>query len=105
MDVADLKKILVAAKKEPVNCAAGITKDGEAVITMHRTKNARALLAALIKESGILKAPCFGTASIDTDEDPKCVTLSFNKVVTGIGPRLRKSLRGSGVTKVDIQSL
>ena len=104
MDVADLKKLLVAAKKTAVSCAAGITKDGDAVIAMHRTKNARALLAELIKESGNLKAPCFGTAKIDVDDDPKCVTLSFNKVVTGIGPRLRKSLKGSGVTKVAVQA-
>ncbi len=66
----------------------------------HRNKAGRALVSELEKENPGLKTPCFGTAAVDIDDDPKLVKLTLNKAPSGIGKRLKKSLKGTGFSKV-----
>lgn len=103
MDKAEMKKLLAASKKQPVNCAVGIGKDPDPLILMHKTKQPRALLQELEKSAGTLKTPCFGTAMVDTDTDPKLVVLSVNKGVSGLARKLKKTLKGTGFSKVEIR--
>lgn len=103
MDKAEIKKLLSASKQQPVNCAIGIGKDPEPLINLHKTKQPRALLQELEKSSGGLKTPCFGTAMVDTDKDAKLVILSVNKGVSGLGRKLKKTLKGTGFSKVEIR--
>ena len=102
MEIAEIKKLLTASKKEPVNCGIGQAKDGAALIALHRNKAGRALVSELEKENPGMKMPCFGTASVDIDDDPKLVKLTLNKAPGGLGKRLKKSLKGTGFSKVMI---
>ena len=104
MDKADLKKLLVKSKEEPVNCAVGLGKDQQAMILLHRTKSPPTLLKELEKQAGgPLKAPCHGTALVDFDGDPTLVILTVNKAASGIAAKLKKTLRGTGFTKAMIR--
>lgn len=104
MELADLKKLLATAKRAEVSCAAGLNEDGDAVFLLHKSKSGKSLLADLEKEAGKLKGPCFGTASVDTDDDPKQVILTFNKVISGLDRKLKIALKGSGFDKVLIRA-
>ena len=103
MDKAELKKLLVRSKNEPVNCGIGIGKEQQAMILLHKTKQPRAILQELEKDSPGLKNPCFGTAFVDIDEDPKLVILTVNKAAGGLARKLKKSLKGTGFSKVQIR--
>jgi len=46
---------------------------------------------------------CFGTASVDQAADPKFVTLRVNKRAPGLDRRLRKTLKGTGYSRIAIQ--
>lgn len=104
METADIKKLLTQSKKEPVNCAIGVNKNGEAAILLHKIKQPRALLSELEKEAGKLTTPAFGQALVDVDEDPKKVILTLNRAPSGISKRLKKALIGTGFTKVEIRN-
>ncbi|HYZ60949.1 MAG TPA: hypothetical protein VE650_00730, partial [Acetobacteraceae bacterium] len=104
METAEIKKLLTQSKKEPVNCAVGVTKDGLAQVLLHKTKNPRALLKELEADAGKLATPAFGSAFVDVDEDPKLVILTLNKAPSGISKRLKKAMGGTGFTKVEIRN-
>jgi hypothetical protein len=106
MDKAQLKKLLVIARKAPISCAlAGGDKEsaGHCLILLHKVTPPKVLLATLKKQFPTLKTPCFGTATVDVTADPKLVTFSVNKKVSGMPKRLIKSLKGTGFTKVSIE--
>jgi hypothetical protein len=102
MDVADLKRLLIRSKKEPVNCAIGLSKDGMPKIHVDKMKQPRACLALLTKDHGSLKMPGFGSVHVDVDEDPKMVILTLNKPAPGFGRKFKKGLKGTGFTKITI---
>ena len=102
MEIADLKRLLVRSKKEPVNCAIGLSKDGVPKIHVDKLKQPRACLAELTKAHGSLKTPGFGSVHVDVDEDPKMVILTLNKPSPGFGRKFKKGLRGTGFTKITI---
>lgn len=106
MSKQDLKKLLVLARRQPINCAIG-RGDGETanqtLILLDRVKPPKALLAQLRKDCPKLKTPCFGTAAVDARADPKLVTFSLNKKVSGMPRQLRASLKGTGFTKVAVE--
>ncbi len=107
MDMSDLKKLLVRSKKESVNCALaqGDAKSGGlGLIMMDKIKLPKQLMKSLKEQFPLARSPCFGTASVDVDQDPKLVTFRLNKRVPGLDRRLRKSLKGTGFTKVAIES-
>lgn len=101
---ADLKKLLLRSKEEPVNCALGLGKDKQAIILVSKIKQPRALLKELEQQAGgALLSPCFGTAMVDADDDPKRVVLTVNKAAGGIAAKLKKTLKGTGFTKAVIR--
>jgi hypothetical protein len=102
MEIADLKKLLIRSKREPVNCAIGLSKDGVPKIHVDKIKKPRACLAELTKSHGSLKMPGFGSMHVDVDEDPKLVILTLNKPAPGFGRKFKKGLRGTGFTKIMI---
>ena len=102
MEVGELKKLLMKSKAEPVNCAAGLAGKG-AVMTMSKIKQPKALSKQLQDENDDLKKFCWGTAFVDTDDDPKLVILTVNRPVSGLARMLKKSaLKGTGITKVRV---
>ena len=103
MDKAEMKKLLVKSKQEPVNCAIGVGADaGFGLLLLHRIKQPRALMQELEKTFPDAKNPRYGTAMVDTDEDPKLVKFYLNKPVSGMARRLIKTLKGTGFSKARI---
>ena len=105
MDKGELKKLLAASKKQPVNCAMA-QGDGRTtalgLIMLDRVKTPKAVEKELIKQFARAKNPRWGTAVVNTDEDPKLVRFTINKAVSGMANRLVKSLKGTGFTKVSL---
>lgn len=102
MEVGDLRKLLTKSKKEPVNAAVGI--DGKnAVILLDKIKQPKILSKQLETKFKGLKSPRWGTAFVDLDEDPKLVILTLNRGGGGLGQKLKKSLKGTGFSKVRVQ--
>lgn len=107
MDVQALKKLLVRSKKEAVNCALaqGDAKTGGlGLVLLDKIELPKQLMKSLKEQFPTSRSPCFGTASIDVDKDPKLVTFRVNRRVPGLDRRMRKSLKGTGFTKVEIQT-
>jgi hypothetical protein len=103
LDKAELKKLLVRSKKEPVNCAVGEAKTGQALIQLHKIKQPRAVSAEMEKEYGVMKNLRWGKAEVDVDADPKLVILFLNRAVSGMARKLKKTLKGTGFSKVEIR--
>ncbi|MBV8913217.1 MAG: hypothetical protein JOZ05_09290 [Acetobacteraceae bacterium] len=102
MDLADMKRLLVRSKTEPVNVAVGV--DGKnAVLLLHKVKQPKAVSKDLEAKFKDLKNPRWGTAFVDTDADPKLVVLTLNRSASGMGQKLKKTLKGTGFSKVRIQ--
>lgn len=103
----DLKKLLIRSKKEPVSCALaqGDAKSGSlGLILLDKIKLPKQLMKSLKEQFPLARSPCFGTASVDMEQDPKLVTFRLNKRIPGLDRRMRKSLKGTGFTKVAIES-
>ena len=102
MDLAKMKQLLAVSKKQPINCAVGVTKTG-AVMLLDKIKPPKSLVKDLEKKFKDMKTPNWGTAFVDTDEDPKLVILTLEKAPAGIGRKLKKTLKGTGFSKVEIR--
>jgi hypothetical protein len=102
MDPAKMKAMLAASKREPVNCALGQTKAG-VMMMLDKQKGPKMLLKELEKKFSDLKAPNWGTAFVDVDEDPKLVILTLEKPPGGVAKRLKLTLKGTGFSKVEIR--
>ncbi len=102
MDMAKMKQLLAVSKKQPINCAVGVTKTG-AVMMLDKIKPPKSLVKDLEKKFHDMKTPNWGTAFVDTDEDPKLVILTLEKAPAGIGRKLKKTLKGTGFSKVEIR--
>jgi hypothetical protein len=102
IDPAELKKMLIRSKKEPVNCAVGMDKNQQALIMLHRTKQPRALVKELEKTGGDLKNPRWGSAFVDVDDNPKLVILTLNKSAPGLARKMKTTLKGTGFSKVRV---
>ena len=102
MEVADMKRLLTKSKVEPVNVAVGL--DGKnAVMMLHKIKQPKAVSKDLEGKFKGLKNPRWGTAFVDTDADAKLVILTLNRAASGMGQKLKKTLKGTGFSKVRIQ--
>ena len=102
MDKSDMKKMLMVSKKQPVNCAVGMTKTG-VVLMMDKIKQPKAVLKELEKKFADMKQPHWGSAVVDMETDPKLVVLTLNKAAPGMARRMRKTLKGTGFSKVEIR--
>ncbi len=103
MDKADMKKLLVKSKKEPVNCAIGVGDNNAfGLLMLDRIKAPKAVEKELVKEIPAAKNTRWGTAMVDPDDDPKLVKITINKPISSMAKRLVKTLKGTGFTKVQI---
>lgn len=103
MDKAEMKKLLVKSKKEPVNCAIGVGDNNAfGLLMLDRIKAPKAVEKELVKEIPAAKNTRWGTAMVDPDEDPKLVKIIINKPISSMAKRLVKTLKGTGFTKVQI---
>src|SRR3954447_19849059 len=102
MDVGEMKRLLTKSKPEPVNVAVG--QDGKnAVMMLHKMKQPKAVSKDLEGKFKDLKNARWGTAFVDTEDDPKLVILTLNRAASGLGAKLKKTLKGTGFSKVRIQ--
>ena len=103
MDRAEMKRLLVKSKHEPVNCALAVGDDKSvALLMLARNRSPKALQGDLQKEFPSAFNTQFGTAMVDTDDDPTLVKFMLNKAVTSMARRLVKTLKGTGFRKVQI---
>jgi hypothetical protein len=102
MDKDELKILLRKSKSAPVNCAVAASGEDRTlgVMLLDKVKASKAVSTQLEKRYPKATLVRWGTAEVDTDVDPKLVTFTLNKNVTGLGKKLKKSLKGTGYTKV-----
>jgi hypothetical protein len=106
MSKPDMKKLLIRAQKEPVNCALaqGATGNGGlGLLLLDKTRPSKSLAGDLKKQFPDARKPCFGTVSINPDETPKVAVFTVNKPPFGLDRKLMKTLRGTGFKKVQIE--
>jgi hypothetical protein len=103
MDRAEMKRLLLKSKHEPVNCAIGIGNDKSvALLMLARNRSSKSLQGDLQKDFPTAFNTRFGTAVVDTDDDPTLVKFMLNKAVTSMARRLVKTLKGTGFRKVQV---
>jgi hypothetical protein len=103
MDRAEMKRFLIKSKQEPVNCALGVGDDKSvALLMLSPHRSAKSLQGDLQKQFPTAFNTRFGTAVVDTDDDPTLVKFMLNKPVTSMARRLVKTLKGTGFRKVQI---
>ena len=103
MSKAEMKKLLLRSKEEPVHCAVGIGDNAAfGLLMLHKLKQGRMVEAMLKEECPDAKNTRFGTAFVDIEDDPKLVKFTLNRAVSGIAKRLVKTLKKTGFTKVQI---
>ncbi|GGC52944.1 hypothetical protein GCM10011504_34140 [Siccirubricoccus deserti] len=102
MDKDELKVLLRKSKSEPVNCAVAASGEDRTlgVIVLDKVKAPKAVSTQLEKRYPKATLVRWGKAEVDTENDPKLVIFTLNKNVTGLGKKLKKSLKGTGYTKV-----
>jgi hypothetical protein len=103
IDKGELKKLLIRSKREPVHCAVGMGKDQQALIMLDKIKPPRTIAKDIEKKFGEVKNSRWGSAFVDVDEDPKLVILTLNKPISGFARKLKKTLRGTGFSKVEVR--
>ena len=102
MEPSAMKVLLAKSKEEPVRAAIGLGKDGGGKMLLHKSKAGMALGKQLESESPGLKDMRFGVALVDVEQDPKLVRLVVNRPVSGLARRLKRTLKGTGYTKIVI---
>lgn len=106
MGKQELKKLLLRAAREPVNCALALSdtqSGGRGLVLLDKVKPSKALLADLKKQFPTARNPSFGTVSVDAKAEPKMVTFHLNKEFSGTQRKVVKTLRGTGFRKVTIE--
>jgi hypothetical protein len=102
MDKDELRKLLMVAKKTPVNAAIGMLKDGRPALLLHKIKQPRTLSKEL-ESSGDLKNMRWGDFHVDGDKDPKTLVARLNKPAAGLARRLVKAVKFAGFSKVVLE--
>lgn len=103
MEKADMKRLLVRSKKEPVHCAVAQPERGaHAMLLMDKIKQPRAVMKMLEDSNSNLKYPRWGSVSVDVETNPKLAVFQLNKPAPGMARRLIKTLKGTGFTKVQV---
>ena len=102
MDVGEMKKLLSKSKTEPVNMAFAVNGK-TAVMLLDKVKQPKALSAILEKKYAEAKNVRWGTAAVDLEDDPKLVVLTVKRAASGVGRLLKKTLKGTGFSKIRIQ--
>jgi len=104
MERADMKRMLTIATKVPVHCAVAVPKQGgTALLLMAKARNGKALVKDLQDQFADLRAPRWGTVSVDPEAKPKTAVFELNKAMPGLARRLVKTLKGTGFNVVDVK--
>lgn len=106
MDRPTLKKLLARARRQATNCAlaqGSSQSGGQGLVLLDKTMPSKQIVRSLKQEFPDLRTPCFGSARIDVKSDPKLVVFRMNKRIPGLDRKIRRSLKGSGYTKVTIE--
>ncbi len=109
MSPAELKPLLLLSKREPVNCAIGLTRDKQGAILLDKRAKPRKV-AALFKKAAQgkkieLEASTvrFGRASVDTERDGSLVLFTVNKdAPAALRVKLLEQLKKAGFSKCEI---
>src|SRR3954468_14865503 len=107
MDARALKRMLAIARRGKMNVAIaqGDAKSGGlGLILLDKVMPPKQVLKTLKDQAPKATKFCFGTASVDTKADPKLVTFRMNKKIPGLDRVLRKALKGTGYSKVAIET-
>lgn len=102
-----LKQKLARARRVaiPAAIAQGDPKSGgKGLVLLDHIMPPKQLMRALKVQFPAASKLCFGTAFVDKDADPKLVTFRMNRRVPGLDRRLRKTLKGTGYSKVAIET-
>ena len=101
MDHAEMKRFLLKSKQEFICIGIGDDKS-VALLMLSPHRSAKSLQGDLQKQFPTAFNTRFGTAMVDTDDDPTLVKYMLNKAVTSMARRLVKTLKGTGFRKVQI---
>jgi hypothetical protein len=101
-DKAEFKKMFAKSMKKPMNCAVAKGPSNTVVMLMHKSKKLGALKPLVEAKFGKdnVSDIRWGTVSIDKAEDSKLAVLNMNKNLAGCAPKLKKWLKGCGVSKI-----
>jgi hypothetical protein len=110
MSPAEMKPLLMLSKRQPVNCAIGMTRDKMGVILLDKKAKPRKMLALLKKKAAGAKleldmASCrFGQAMVDAAENSQLVQFVVNKETSGaMRPKLLEQIKKAGFGKCEIR--
>jgi hypothetical protein len=107
MDRQAMKKMLALSRREPLNAAIGIgdaQNGGRGLLLIDKIMPPKEVMKTLKEQFPKGSKFCFGSVSVDMQTDRKLVKLSMNKRIPGIDRRLRRTLKGTGYSKVEIQT-
>jgi hypothetical protein len=106
MEKQEMKRLLAQTKqsKSPISCAIGMLTKQPALglFLADKVKGPKAVEQGLTKAIPDAANTRFGTALVDTEDDPKKVKITINRAVSGMAKRLVKTFKGTGITKVQI---
>ncbi len=106
MELPMLKRMLALSRRTKINVALGqgdAKSGGLGLILMDKVMPGKQMVKELKEQFPGARSLCFGTASIDMDTDPKQVNFAMNKRFPGLDRCLKKSLKGTGYSKVAIK--
>jgi hypothetical protein len=101
MDAATIRHMVRIAGGEPLRAAVALSREGAAIILLHRHKPPRTLERELKESVPGSRLHRFGTLRIDAD-DPKLARFVVNKPSPGLARKLAVRLRGTGLRRVEI---
>lgn len=98
MEKSVMKRLFAQSSPDvPIKCAFALGNDRRTALAMFdKIKGARALSGEITKANADAKTPSFGTAHLDP-ADETLLKLTVNKLPPGLGKRLLRTLRGTGV--------
>ena len=106
MEKQEMKRLLAQTKqtKSPVNCAIGMLPKQPAygLFMLDKVKGPKAVEQSLAKSIPDASNTRFGTAIVDPEDDAKKVKITVNRAVSGMAKKLVKTLKGTGITKVQL---
>src|SRR3954452_21038334 len=107
MERQAMKKMLALSRRTALNTAIGMGDakgGGLGLLLIDKIMPPKQVMKTLKEQFPSGSKFCFGTASVDVDADPKLVKLKMNKRIPGLDRRLKKTLKGTGYNKVEIET-
>jgi len=104
MDMMTTKKLLALSRSGPLACAvAEGPDDTRALLLLDKIQAPKAVLQDLWDAFPALRSPRFGTVQAAPAGDRKRVRFMLDKPLSGLAKLLKRTLRGTGYTTVELQ--